>query len=569
MSSKYITSCSEFFYVNGVTVQLLDKDWKAIVSEKNRLLCLNNLDNYRDNSSDVTEITIGQRHGNDDGLHCLITIDNLEGTISFETDIAGGVPVFWFAKNNIIIVASGLELLINLAKCLGIRLKPNLRAFSELLIASYIYSEMQTGVEDVQLLPPKTRLIVKRLEDKIEMQKTAPEFAYSEDVLEWDDAKKIFREGLIEGFKRNDGKKVACLLSGGADSRIAALSVMKSGIAVDFYTFGQSTVNISDFYVAAHIGYRIGKKVHCFSTSASDFINNWKEACSRANWINDSVWWAGRIPTEMFSELQKYDLIIRGDGDGIYGWKTAVANISDILHRLEISEATAANKYFKYFEEPNGVFGPSEVSRKKLVDKYERGKNNLRDLKNILYQKIREPRGIAPGIWHFSRLTAVDAPLLWEKSLHVASRIPKNKRYDKQIIFDVLKTYDEIKNVPFSLGGSWDNQLEFYYSGVWEELIDYIGKYSPWRLHMKEVRIDYLKPPTIHSNASSEKNTCRRLKELLLNTTTGRKIAFKYFSHLANSSMSERLIVRLAMIGNLCEVMKTINTNSILLQKIS
>jgi hypothetical protein len=555
MSNKYITYSSGFFYVNGETVQLLEKGWKAIVSEKNRLLCLNNLDNYRDDGSDVTEITIGQRHENGDGLHCLITVDNIKEIVTFESDIAGGVPVFWFAKNDIIIVASGIELLINLTKNLGIHLKPNLHAFSELLIASYIYTEMQTGVEDVQLLPPKTKLIINCFKNKIELQKTASEFTYSEDVLEWEDAKKVFREALIVGFKRNEGKKVACLLSGGADSRIAALSAIKSGIAVDFYTFGQSTVNVSDFYVASHIGYKLGKKVHCYSTSPSDFITNWKHACSRANWINDSVWWAGRIPEAMFSELQKYDVIIRGDGDGIYGWKTAVANISDILHRLEISEIGAVKKYFKYFEDSDSIFKPAEASRKELVDKYERSKNNLRDLKNILYQKIREPRGIAPGIWHFSRLTAIDAPLLWEKSFNVATRIPNNKRYDKQIIFDVLKTYDEVKNVPFSQGGSWDNQLEFYYSGVWEELLDYVKTHSPFPVKYDELRKNYIKPSVIDIKVKSPfHEASNKIKKQILGSDLGRKTAFKYFSHLTHSSMADRLIIRLALMSNLCEL---------------
>jgi len=554
MSFKYTNSNSGFFYVLGTQISLCDLQWQEVVRGHEELLCLSNPGDVKE-ESDTGEISliIGQRHENGDGIYCVIEADSNKSTVSFETDIAGGVPVFWLTGDEVVIVASSIELIILLANDLGIELTPNLNAFSEILIAGYIYSEMQTGLKDVCMLPPKSKLMIDTQDRTVEIKKTAADFAYKNKTLNWKNAKQAFKNSLITGLQRFQGKKVACLLSGGADSRIIALSAIKSGIDVDFFTFGQSTVNISDFYIANQVSYRLNKKTKCFSTSAEVFMKNWKNSCSNSNWINDSVWWAGRIPKEMFTQLQRYDVIIRGDGDGIYGWKTDVANVSDILHRLEISQITAVKKFSKYFQYPDVVYAPAEISRKYIVDKYNNSKEPLRELTNILYQKIREPRGIVPGIWHFSRLNAVDAPLLWERPLAVAARTPQNKRYDKKIIFEVLNTFDETKDVPFSSGSSWDNQLEFYYTGVWEDLLCHIKKYSPFPVDYEKLYNDYVGPPAIDKNHASFRTISKGIKRILLQSKYGRKAAFKFFPHLAHSSLSERLIIRLAVISNLCE----------------
>jgi hypothetical protein len=237
----------------------------------------------------------------------------------------------------------------------------------------------------------------------------------------------------------------------------------------------------------------------------------------------------------------------------VYGWKGVVANVSDVLHRLEIAEIASTKRYGRYFADPIAVFKPAVESRQELVDKYIASSHNLRNLTNILYQKIREPRGIAPGIWHFSKLTAVDSPLLWKENLDIASKIPPDKRYNKHIIFETLDTFPEIRDVPFSDGGSWDNTLEFYFTGIWEELLDYLKCYCPWPLDYQKLRYDYLRPPIF--SFSKRKSLKKHIKEQILQTYYGRKIVFSYLPHLAGSSIGERLVIRLAMLSHLCETL--------------
>jgi len=563
MKKEYQTSYSQFFFIQGIAVEQINLKWQNISIGDEGLLCLENLPNPLEKNILLASITIGCKHANGDGLNCQITVDKIKAEVSFESDIASGIPVFWLACDEVIIIASGIELLISLAKECGIKLCPNLNALSELLVAGYIFTEMQTAVQGVQLLPPRSKLIINTKSRTLKIKKTAPDFAYTDETMTWQDAKNTFKDNLITGFQRFRGKRVACLLSGGADSRIVAVSAVKSGIDVNFFTFGQSTINVSDFYVANQVAYRLGKKTNCFSTSAEAFIKNWKSSCSDANWINDSVWWAGRIRREMFAQLQGYDVIIRGDGDGIYGWKTAVAGVSDMLHRLEISPMAATKSAWKYFRDPQAVFNPAQISRNHLVDKYRNTNETPRDLMNMLYQKIREPRGIVPGVWHFSRLTAVDSPLLWQKLLWVAGKLPKNKRCDKKIIFEVLKTFDQTKDVPFSSAASWDNQLEFYYTGVWEELIDYIARHLPWEIYKNKISDDFLRPSETHYRLRYRRRIYDKMKKHLLATTLGRKAAFRYFQRLAGCGLSERLIIRLALISNLCDVLNRKKTKMI------
>ena len=511
-------------------------------------------------------VDIGYRHENGDGVY--LRIEKGAEYISFETDEMSGIPVFWLKVDGKTIIASSLDLLINLSQKLDIKLKLDLQAGAEFLIAGYVFTYPKTLIKDVFLLSPDNKLSFDIISGEVKTERIGDLPSYSTNRLPKDSAPRLFREALENGFKRHKGKKIALLLSGGGSSRILASCGIAAGLDIDFFTFGQSTVNDSDFSIANKVAYGLGAKTKCFSTSGSNFLLNWKKNAAYANWTNDSVWWSGRIPDELFDTIKNYDLLIRGDGDGCYGWGGNLCSIDDILHRFEITPPAVVWRYKKFFTEPDTVLIQAISSRQRLVKKYESLTEDLVELKNILYRDVRECHGASPGVWYFSQRLPVDAPFLWHDSLKIAFSVPSKQLIVRWLIFAALELDEKIKKIPFSGSGSWNNRLEFYFTGVWEELIAYIERWSPFGINGQEFRKEFLCPPEVPKLPSLTKQIVSMLKKKVFSSKYSRKFAFKYFSYLVNSSMSERLLIRLAIISNLCEILnekpdtKIINFNS-------
>lgn len=493
---------------------------------------------------------IGYRYNNGDGVY--LRIFREDDLICFETDELSGVPVFWIEKDGWVIIASDLSLLIEICRIVDIGMALDMNSASEFLVTGYVFTDRKTLLKDVSLLSPQHRLTLDTDNGLVEIQNLAGKIKYSSKRLNPDSAPRIFREILEKGYKRHSDKKAALLLSGGGSSRIIASCAVASGLDVDFYTFGQSTVNDSDFSIANTVAYKLGKKTRCYATSADNFIANWKKMAARSNWTNDSIWWSARIPDAFFHDVGKYDIVLRGDGDGCYGWGGDKVSVSDILHLFEVTLNTVMPKYNKYFSEPQGVFSPAMESRDRLVSKYEKIRVPLLELKNIMYREVRECHGAAPGTWYFSRFMKVDNPFLWHDCLNIAFSLPTDKLVVRWIIFAALELDRHIKGIPFSGGGSWNNRLDFYYSGAWNMLLDYVNNWSPWKLNISEFKNEYMRPPEIPRPPSFNDYMLNAIKDLAKNRYI-RKAAFKLFPNFPHSSMSDRLLIRLAIISNLSE----------------
>lgn len=263
------------------------------------------------------------------------------------------------------------------------------------------------------------------------------------------------------------------------------------------------------------------------------------------------MWNLAKVPQEFFAQLTGYDVVLRGDGDGIYGWKNAVGNVSDILHQLEISPMAAALKCAGWFLEPRDVFGPGEESRNRIIEELANNKGSLQDLKNVLYQRHREYGSIAQNIWLLDNWMTCDAPLLWKDSISVASKIQKNRRTSKQVIFAVLDTLPQLKDVPFSSGGSWNDRLENWFSGVSEELIDYVARWSPWPVHREKLRAAYGTPPPVPEDPRLALNPVGMIKAGLQQHTWVRRYVMDRHPEWVHSSFCDRGLTRLAVISNL------------------
>ena len=501
------------------------------------------------------QLIVGSRHENGDGLFCVIERHLSPERISFQTDALPGCPVFWYSLEGTVLVSSGLRTLVSAAGRLGVRLEIDVGAASELLIASYVFSHERTLIRGVKVTPPRSRLAVDLASLQAKFEELEPPFEYASKLRSWDGCLRDLRERLIAGSRRYKGRRVAVMLSGGADSRVVAASAVAAGLKPDFFTFGQSTVNASDFSIAAAVSHRLGNRTNYFPTDAGHFRTGWKEACATSNWQNDSAWWAGRLPPELYERLVQYDVVLRGDGDGIYGWKGTAVDVSDILHMIEIASDQAVYRSARFFRDATSVFGPGLSARQAVVESASKRRMQLRDLKNVLYQEIRERHCVAPSAWHISTRFKTDAPLLWRECIDVASRLPVDRRTNKQVIFGVIGTYPEAASVPYSSGPSWNDRLDLFLAGVWEELIDFSCRWSPWELDRSALEAEFLKPPGVEKPVSVREMVTRDLRADLLQNGLARRIAVRMWPQRAGASLDDRIVVRLALIGSIRELL--------------
>ena len=559
MDSLIKNSATRFLFVyhqNQIIMLNSQKIWNTFDNDSNWFLTTNKSSPNKMSPNNNWILNIGAKKEPDDGIYCSINRNFEHNTISFQTDAISGIPVFWYAQNELIIVASDILLIIKIARMFDIQLRPNLQSASEILISSYIFTENQTPVIDIKILPPRNILSISLNNGKTNISSLPKFFNYSgSNSMNWQDAIFQMRENLVDGLKSYKDLRVASLLSGGADSRIIATSATESGINPDFFTFGKNTSNNSDFKIANLVASALGSKTNCITTSSKNFLNNWKIIASYASWSSDSIWWAARLPKDFFDELATYDIVLRGDGDGVYGWHGPAVSIEDIFHSIEIPFPDVYKKYKEFFSGNNPINTVS-VSQKQLKKRYANYKGNHRDLKNILYAEIREPRGIAPGIWYFTRNGYVDVPLVWKQNLNIASNLPNKYREHKKIIFSILETFPQINTIPFSDGPSWNDKLEHYSSGVWEELIDYSSKWSPWPLNISLFKETFLQPLDSSTQKLSPKSVLKKLIPVSKSNYVFRKIGMLWFKQHAGTSMSERILTRVALISNLCETLQ-------------
>lgn len=509
----------------------------------------------QDNNSteeNIGTFIIGNPHNNNDGIYLKIIVN--ESCITFVTDVISGIPVFIYKNDKGIIITSLLSVLIDACNKLGLDIELDLEACSEVMLSSYIFTRGKTLLKNVSRILPNHELKLDLQTGSLESRRVAEDWNYNEQQESWTACINSMRQGLLEGMERYRGKRVAVMLSGGADSRITAAAATEAGLEPDFFTFGQSTVNASDFSIAAAIAHKLNRPLKTYNATSMNFRINWQEIARKSNWSD--MWNLSRLPMEFFEELGDYDIVFRGDGDGIYGWKGVAGNVSDVLHQLEISPMAAALKNASIFLEPSDVFSAGEEARNKIINEYKDNYHSTIDLKNILYQKHREYGCIAQNLWVMANWMKCDTPLLWKSSMDAAARVPPKHRKNKHLIFHVLNTFMDMKSIPFSAGGSWNDQLDNWMVGLTGELIEYVYEWSPWPVNRDKLDLLWNLPPMIPSEPSVKGAIFNRFKSIPNRLTLIRRYVLNNHPNWVHSTFCDRGLTRLTVLSNLNQVLK-------------
>jgi hypothetical protein len=468
----------------------------------------------------------------------------------FNDDIAS-IPLYFYSSDEISICSDSLSVIVDLLISFGITLSISDRAAVQIMNAGYIFTSNISLFNEIDRLGPSSCIEVNRLSRGFVIYKQViNEFTYDKKSKPLALLSNQLTAYIVEKLsaKYRDAK-VGVLLSGGADSRLMALLAKNAGIDVDYITFGHSTVNQSDFKVASTVAHALSSKKPSFHyASATNFLRNWESAAAELNWAGDHIWYHAKLDQSFYDELSGFDYVIRGDGDGLFGWKSAVGNMLDALHQIEISPPESLSRVLPEFLQKEYLIGILRNDVNSILNLETDFSNDLQATKNYLYKKLREVGCIAPSINLYSKYTSVLTPLMWQFSRDIATRINKKDRKNKKLLFNILHSESRLINIPFSNGPSWDNSVDFYCSNVFEHLIDFVDAYLPY-----EIDPNFMWATFVNANFVSKTRwrhyLTNKIKSCASSYAPIRKIVFNYRPEFATSSFIERGLIRMSVIA--------------------
>ena len=261
----------------------------AILWSKNDLKIFDD----RLSNSDFLSLKFGAKKLNKFSNGLSISLNN--NSIEFITDTVSGIPVYYFIRNEKFIFSSHLYLLIDVLKFNKIQPSIDFQSAAELISSSYVYSPGRTLINEVLKIPGRS--IAKFIIGKYVMQ-----ISNYDDGLSYKttsnlyDNKKQLVEVLTNGLDNHRNKSIGLMLSGGADSRLILNIISTLELKVDLLTFGQSTVNVSDFSIVRELKNIFNYPSQAFTASAEHIVNNFQGVCLSSSWSD--MWHFAKLPQQ-------------------------------------------------------------------------------------------------------------------------------------------------------------------------------------------------------------------------------------------------------------------------------
>lgn len=511
---------------------------------------INILDN-RKSSNDFISLKFGAKKFNEFSNGLSISLNN--NSVEFITDSVSSIPIYYFIRNKQFIFSSHLYLIIDVLKSFEIQPSLDLQSAAELISASYVYSPGRTLIDQILKVPGRSiaKFSVGKRILEIESYDDGLSYKFTSD---FDDNKKKLIEVLTNGLDNYRDKSIGLMLSGGADSRLILNIISSLNMKVDLLTFGQSTVNVSDFSILRELKNIFNYPAHAFVASAEHIIDNFEQVCLSSNWSD--MWHFGKLPQQFFDQLSSYDVVLRGDGDGMYGWKSVVSCEEDALHLLEISPLESVSKGLNFLKKPEEVLQLAKISRDSALKYLKNLKFDMQSKVNIGYQKYREAGCIAPNISLLNSFTNTDSPLTWINALNIAKKLEQKDRKNKKIIFSINNNFHNSSLIRYSDGPSWNDFVDLDIHNVNEYFINLCELQSPFEILTEKLKLLTQKPLS-HMREKRFWDSLNKYKNLFQNNNYLRRYCFSNKPHLFHSSIMERPLFRMAVLSHLNKYIKT------------
>ena len=402
---------------------------------------------------------------------------------------------FYYKTSELIIISESINNIIEILSKNETRLQLSPSALFQVIQSSYIYQANSSYITGINRIDSSTIMHINLFNFRSSFKKIITKSTKSKESFvnkDLDQASNSMKDQLISSLDKFKNKKIAIMQSAGLDSRLILLLCIKSGLRPDLITFGQSTVNNSDFYIASYLASKFKLNLIPFRIDANNIKNN-EEFLTASNYSN--LWQLAKLPKKFFNLISNYDYVIRGDGEGLYGWKDPSANLLDMLHRLEISPVESIFKYFKKYFKKNQEL--SIILYRKLSEIFIYGRH-LENFKvynsNYFYKVLRQEYLISSHISTLNKFTKIYNPLLEDSVLKEFENLKNKYKFNKNILKYLLRDLERefsIKLKSEQIGPSWNNNLDNYISKInilFQENIKKEFNYSEDYCFKKEIK---------------------------------------------------------------------------------
>ena len=315
-----------------------------------------------------------------EGMFAFVIIDFEKGNIIFSRDYYGKKPIYFYFKNNVLIISSELRPIIILLKKNVTISNKNFESF----LSNGYYSSNKTIYSEV-LKQDKNSFISYNFKEKKFIKKNN---IYAKELKK--NIKSIdFKKNLFDSVEKRliADKEVGCFLSGGIDSTI--VSIIASSINPNIKTF---SIFFDDkkYDESKNINYitkKYGLKNYSLRVDDKIISENLNEIFDISEPICDS----SIIPTYILSKFTKSHVDVALSGDGadelFYGYNVFDAlYLSFYFNKFKISKIINYLFNEKYYSEGNSYFNFLFILKKFLNGLRVPDNNRLNEFLRPIYR---------------------------------------------------------------------------------------------------------------------------------------------------------------------------------------
>ncbi|KGG02849.1 hypothetical protein EU99_1811 [Prochlorococcus marinus str. MIT 9321] len=395
-----------------------------------------------------------------------IFIDNDEFVV--QADQFSSRWIFYFKTANLFIISDSIDFIIEIASSNGYKLDIAPSAIPQVIQSSYIYQTNSTYITGINKIDSGIKMNLCLKSFRSSFKKTNFEkFCLNNQQQKFNlkNVSRLIEDKLLDNLSKLKNKKIAIMQSAGLDSRLILLLCLKAGIKPDLITFGQSTVNKSDFYVSSLLASHFNLNLIPFRIDSNNIKKN-DEFLSASNYSN--LWMLAKLPKEFFEYLKNYDYLLRGDGDGLFGWKDGSANLNDMLHRLEITPISYVFDYLKNYLEDKSTDLMSLYINASEIYTFSRNLKKFNVYNSgYFYRIFRQENLISSHISTLNKFSNIYNPLLDQYVLNQFDKLEGKYKFDKSLLRFLTKKLELELSSPViedNIGPSWNNNIDNFLS---------------------------------------------------------------------------------------------------------
>jgi len=397
-----------------------------------------------------------------EGMFCIVRAQDNPSQLEIITDIVGMEQAFCFRKNGLWLMSNSVQLIERVAgnqalDPVGVSLyvgmdwvggDHTLKSDIKVIPGGQLWSWREGDNEPRKISyysPSKLACLPKR--------KLKPSFykQVSDDIFQ-----------TLSVLSRNF-ENINCALTGGRDSRLAAVFFIYGGLPVQYYTFGETSG--TDAKIAQQISEAFNLNYKLISVTSSDVLKNWDEICRQIVLQGDgmaSIDLAASILACLNMNKDHLYIDVGGTGGELAKGFYSRPNLDLFMNRFDIGKMKnyMANIIARDY---GGIIRREavEITRNHVnsfVEQYTDLGIAPIDIPDVffLYSRLRRRRGSNKRV--YMQYQDFFTPYITRSFIEAVFSMPATQRYTQPLHYNIIRLLSpELHSLPFD-SGHWKSQ---------------------------------------------------------------------------------------------------------------